>query len=237
MAYSSNPQNAPLGWVSDYMTMTFTHRKTKIKVTWRMVQDHGFPPPDIMEAAEVEPRIVDYWYEREEAKQGMNILRMNQLDAMIRITLQALLVRKTSTMSWHTGTRFPQSLDDLTDLLQKSLKPKVPTELLLCVESFIVRIPKYQISVVSLEWLHCRTSKDSDWLSCSLVKSPQPIKLWEKDFIVTQIIPPGFDPINEVACGCKLKIVGPIVPNEVPPVRLEDLAVRDVPFFSISEMR
>src|SRR6266404_1198575 len=211
-------------WKRDFLTSSYTHITTGVQVTEEMVIEHGLPPRDLQTELEIRT-----WYFNEMTKVRTKTAMSQIMQQQARLHAQYLQRQQIAFRHlYQTGTvSCPSPYHDPTE----------PIELLLCVESFIVRIPKYQISVASLEWLHCRTSKDSVWLSCSLVKSPQPIKLWEKDFIVIQITPPGLDPINEVACGCKLKIVGPIVLGEAPQVRLEDLAIRDVPFFSISEMR
>jgi hypothetical protein len=110
-------------------------------------------------------------------------------------------------------------------------------ELLLSVASYTAHIPASVIYTVSLEWLRCRTTKDSDWRSCSLVKSPQHIKLWEKDFILTQITPHGFGLIKEVKIGCKLNSPAPFPRNGAFRVLSEVLEAEDVQFFNISEMR
>lgn len=112
-----------------------------------------------------------------------------------------------------------------------------PTELLLCVASYTDRIPASLTYTVSLEWLRCRTSKDSVWHSCSLVKSPQLIKLWEKDFILTQTILPGSDPINEVAIGCRLNSQGRSRLDGAFQVVLGVSEDAVAPFFNISEMQ
>src|SRR6267142_2128550 len=226
MGSSLNPHNWTVDWQQNIMTNTFVHIPTGVEVTQEMILDYGFPDPQYCRSAIA----IRQWYFAK--------MTNARIAGTLRPHSQVTNLPGTQHSSFQNQQRFMNHY--LTSKLAWYLYPDAPTqpiELLLCVESFIVRIPKYQIFVDSLEWLHCRTSKDSVWLSCSLVKSPVPIRLWEKDFILIQITPPGSDPISEVACGCKLKIVGPIVPGEVPQGRWEDLAIRDVPFFSISEMR
>jgi len=112
-----------------------------------------------------------------------------------------------------------------------------PLELLLCVASYTDRIPASVTYTVSLEWLRCRTSKDSDWHSCSLVKSGQHIRLWEKDFILTQITPPGLEAINEVVIGCRLNSQGHSRLDGVFQVRLADSEDADAQFLCMSDLR
>src|SRR6266404_1360079 len=222
--------NCPRDWYYNVITNDFTHAPTGVIITEEMVYDYGFPDPQYCRSAIA----IRQWYFAKMT--NARIAGQAPPGPMPNFSWSPKAPAQPQVFYQQAQQQLRQKIQQLSNWWEEQVE-KEPIELLLCVESFIVRIPKYQISVVSLEWLHCRTSKDSVWLSCSLVKSPVPISLWEKDFIVIQITPPGLDPINEVACGCKLKIVGPIVLGEAPQVRLEDLAIRDVPFFSISEMR
>jgi len=227
MGSSSNLPNPPPGWTYVFTMQVYLHIPTGTQIAEELVRDYGFPPIPLHSADAIRR-----WYFAE--------IKKAQISGKISPNQPPRFVPSQSSKTVQTPMHQFYTHHYLTSKSAWILNPEQanqPIELLLCVESFIVRTPGYQISVDSLEWLHCRTSKDSVWRSCSLVKSPQPIKLWEKDFIVTQITPPGSDPISEVACGCKLRIVGPIRPGEVPPVRWEDLGIKDVPFFSLSEMR
>lgn len=113
----------------------------------------------------------------------------------------------------------------------------IPTELLLSVAYFTDRIPASVTYTVSLEWLRCRISKDSDWLSCSPVKSPQHIKLWEKDFILIQTTLPGSEVIKEVKIGFRLNKVGTTRHVLEPLPQYPGLVVGDVPFLCISDLK
>jgi hypothetical protein len=115
--------------------------------------------------------------------------------------------------------------------------PPKPTELLLSVASYTDRIPASVTYTVSLEWLRCRISKDSDWLSCSPVKSPQHIKLWEKDFILIQTTLPGSEVIKEVKIGFRLNKVGTTRHVLEPLPQYPGLVVGDVPFLCISDLK
>jgi len=221
-------QAAQKHWDYNSLADMFTHKVSGRKVLMGAVRTHG---PSALQSTPLE----EAEFELAEAQKGMYpqtvINHLKQKVAM----LQMQQAQKQAQTAWYLPPKNRRyttyQVDDILD------PPSLQAELLLCVASSTAHIPASAIYTVSLEWLRCRTSKDSVWLLCSLIQSPRLIKLWGKDFILIQITPPGSDPISEVACGCKLKIVGPIVPGEVPQVRWEDLAIRDVPFFSISEMR
>jgi hypothetical protein len=200
-------------WQRNFITNSYTHITTGVQISQEMVLGYGFPPANLQTELEIRT-----WYFNQAFSLGDTL--NNRTAAAMNVQLTANQMR----MMYYSWEHLDENLGE-------------PIELLLCVASCTDHIPASVTYTVSLEWLRCRTSKDLDWLSCSLVKSPQHIKLWEKDFILTQIIPPGSGPIREVICGCRLKTLASSPLEEVFQVRLVDSEDEGALFFVTSEMR
>src|SRR5215469_11740645 len=169
----------PPEWSFHFMTMDYVHIPTGLTITQEILEQTGFPPPDLKTEFEIRTWIFQQITSGRERK----------------------------------------------------------AELLVCVEFYTDHTPKLRIYVDSLVWLQYQTSKDLVWHSFLPTQSPQPIKLWGKDFILIQITQHGSDPINALRLGCRLSRQGNTAQGEAPRVPYPDSEIKNVRFLCISDLQ